>query len=73
MPRGIVQPRSCIDAGRTAEEVLSTEQLCQRRLESVRQLKELYEAELLNALEEHRSRQCRRRKSAPGRLLIPNL
>lgn len=44
------------------------EQLCQRRLENVRQLKELYEAELLNALEEQRSRQCRSRRSAPGRV-----
>ena len=58
----------CMNVGRTAEEVMSTEQLCQRRLENVRQLKELYEAELLNALEEQRSRQCRSLRSAPGRV-----
>lgn len=53
-------------AGRSAEDVLSAEQLCQRRLDNVRQLKELYEIELLNALEEQRSRQCRSRMTAPG-------
>lgn len=53
-------------AGRSAEEVLSAEQLCQRRLDNVRQLKELYEIELLNALEEQRSRQCHSRMTAPG-------
>lgn len=57
-----------MNVGRTTEEVMSMEQLCQRRLENVRQLKELYEAELLNALEEQRSRQCRSRRSAPGRV-----
>ena len=51
-------------AGRSAEEVLSIEQLCQRRLDNVRQLKELYEAELLNALEELRSRHSHSRKQA---------
>ena len=60
--------RMVMNAGRTAEEVISTEQLCQRRLENVRQLKELYEVELLNTMEEQRSRQSRSRKSAPGRV-----
>lgn len=51
-------------AGRSAEELLSVEQLCQRRLDNVRQLKELYETELLNALEELRSRHSHSCKQA---------
>ncbi len=55
---------SSVHAGRSAEEVLSAEQLCQRRLDNVRQLKELYETELLNALEEQRARHSHSRKKA---------
>ena len=65
---GMSQPNvtglSSVHAGRSAEEVLSAEQLCQRRLDNVRQLKELYETELLNALEEQRSRHSHSRKQA---------
>ena len=53
-------------AGRSAEEVLGAEQLCQRRLDNIRQLKELYETELLNTLEEQRSRHCRAQNALPG-------
>ena len=55
-----------VHAGRSAEEVLSAEQLCQRRLDNIRQLKELYETELLNTLEEQRSRHCRGQNALPG-------
>ena len=61
-PYKIQQPP--LHAGRSAEEVLSIEQLCQRRLDNVRQLKELYEAELLNTLEELRSRHSHSCKQA---------
>lgn len=70
--RGILclrQPVSVhLHAGRSAEEVLSAEQLCQRRLDNIRQLKELYETELLYTLEEQRSRHCRSQDALPGEL-----
>lgn len=53
-------------AGRSTEEALSTEQLCQRRLDHVHQLRKLYEIELMNALEEQRSRHSHSQKSVPG-------
>ena len=69
-----VSPSACfgqpvsvrVHAGRSAEEVLSAEQLCLRRLDNIRQLKELYETELLNTLEEQRSRHCRSQNVLPG-------
>ena len=74
--RGVspVSPSACprqplsvrVHVGRSAEEVLSAEQLCQRRLDNIRQLKELYETELLNTLEEQRSRHCRDQNALPG-------